>query len=70
MVQEGEFADDKCILWYLDSDVLAGARAAPFPCPLWRIRGANGDSDTGDHPWLFAPKSVIISYGMGRSTPK
>jgi len=36
-ISEQDFADDQCILWDTDSDVLAGARAASFSCTLWGI---------------------------------
>jgi hypothetical protein len=35
--EERDLADNKRILWDFDPDVLAGACATSFPCPLWRI---------------------------------
>jgi hypothetical protein len=46
-VSEQDFADDQCILRDIDSDVLAGARAASFSCTLWGIRGDYRHSDSG-----------------------
>ncbi len=40
-VEEKDFANNKRLLRNLDSDALAGARTASFPCALWRVRGAS-----------------------------